>query len=87
MKIVLVLVLVLAACSAKKSPCDTVKVHVDRSTVIELPVGAEYCLYTPNTASCCIAEGTHCEQLDNPPHIFQAIERAPGCNAPPMSKP
>ena len=69
----------LLACSNKKSPCDTTKVRVDESTVIEIPVSAEYCLYAPDTGDCCKREGTNCDALAKPPHVFLGIERPLGC--------
>jgi hypothetical protein len=79
MRVLLWLIAGLSACGSHKSPCDTVKLRIDTSTIVEIPARAEYCVYTPDPTGCCRDEGTDCAALASSSHVF-AIERPPGCD-------
>ncbi|HEX4455332.1 MAG TPA: hypothetical protein VH143_30945 [Kofleriaceae bacterium] len=63
MRLALAMLVGLTSCGANKSPCDTIEVHIDDHVVIELPARAEYCVMSPDAASCCRHEGTVCDEL------------------------
>jgi hypothetical protein len=58
---------------------EQVAVRVDDRVVIALPAHAEYCVMSPDAASCCRHEGTTCDELAGAPHVIN-VERVPGCH-------
>ncbi len=73
---------VVIACRDRGPSCETIGVRIDDATVIQIPVRAEYCLWTPDEAACCRSEGTRCDALADAPRLFFSIERPPGCATP-----